>query len=84
VDRLIASDQGHSIREILLTELALIVAVTDGKSAASPLNFDYLPADWLSRDQQTALRHVLQSTDRITGIRGLAGAGKTKPPRSGN
>ena len=74
---LVATDKGFSTREILMTELALIAAVTDGKSAAAPLNFDYHPANWLSPDQQAAIRHVLQSTDRITGIRGLAGTGKT-------
>lgn len=67
-----------------MTELALIAAVTDGKSAVAPLRYDYHPADWLSADQQTALRHVLQSTDRITGIRGLAGTGKTTALRELN
>lgn len=74
---LVPSDKGYSTREILITELALIAAVTDGKSAVAPLHLDYRPADWLGADQQTALRHVLQSADRITGIRGLAGTGKT-------
>jgi len=74
---LVATDKGYSTREILMAELALIAAVSDGKSAAAPFNFDYRPADWLSSDQQTAIRHILQSTDRITGIRGLAGTGKT-------
>ena len=74
---LVATDKGFSTREILITELALIAAVRDGKSAVAPLNFDYRPADWLSPDQQTDIRHVLRSNDRIAGIRGLAGTGKT-------
>jgi conjugative relaxase-like TrwC/TraI family protein len=74
---LIATDKGYSTREILRLEVSLIAAVSEGKSAAVPMNFDYHPADWLSPDQQTALRHVLRSTDRITGFRGLAGTGKT-------
>ncbi len=81
---LVVTDKGYSTREILMTELALIAAVIDGKSAVAPLRYDYRPADWLSADQQTALRHVLQSTDRITGIRGLAGTGKTTALRELN
>ncbi|MBK8001296.1 MAG: relaxase domain-containing protein [Verrucomicrobia bacterium] len=74
---LIVTEKGYSTREILMMELALIAAVTHGKSAVAPLNFDYSPANWLGPDQQTAMCHVLQSADRITGIRGLAGTGKT-------
>src|SRR5438128_6379119 len=74
---LVATDNGYSTREILATELALIAAVTRGKDAVQPLNFRHSPTDWLSDDQQAALRQVLQSSDRITGIRRLAGTGKT-------
>jgi len=74
---LVATDNGYSTREILATELALIATVTRGKDAVQPLNFHHSPAYWLSDDQQAALRQVLQSSDRITGIRGLAGTGKT-------
>ena len=81
---LVATEKGYSTREILMTELALIAAVTDGKSAVAPLRYDYRPADWLSTDQQAAIRHVLQSADRITGIRGLAGTGKTTALRELN
>jgi hypothetical protein len=37
----------------------------------------YRPADWLSEDQQRAIYHVLRTSDRITGLCGLAGTGKT-------
>jgi ATP-dependent exoDNAse (exonuclease V) alpha subunit len=37
----------------------------------------YQPADWLGEDQQRAIYHVLRTSDRITGLRGLAGSGKT-------
>jgi ATP-dependent exoDNAse (exonuclease V) alpha subunit len=37
----------------------------------------YRPADWLGEDQQRAIYHVLRTSDRITGLRGLAGTGKT-------
>ena len=37
----------------------------------------YRPADWLGEDQKRAIYHVLRTSDRITGLRGLAGTGKT-------
>jgi ATP-dependent exoDNAse (exonuclease V) alpha subunit len=37
----------------------------------------YRPADWLGEDQKRAIYHVLRTSDRITGLRGLAGSGKT-------
>ena len=44
-----------------------------GATAIIPIT----PADWLSEDQQRAIYHVLRTSDRITGLRGLAGTGKT-------
>ncbi|MGI8604679.1 MAG: MobF family relaxase, partial [Verrucomicrobiales bacterium] len=74
---LIATPQGYSTRQILKAELGLIAAVEDGKSAVAPLHPAFEPADWLGADQKAALCQVLQSADRITGFRGLAGTGKT-------
>ena len=42
-----------------------------------PLHPGYRPADWLGEDQRRAIYHVLRTTDRITGLKGLAGSGKT-------
>jgi hypothetical protein len=74
---LIATDQGYSTQQILQAKLGLIAAVEKGKSAVAPLHSAYQPADWLSGDQKAALCQVLQSADQITGLRGLAGTGKT-------
>src|SRR5439155_13221559 len=43
----------------------------------APLNPAYQPADWLGEEQRRSVLHVLNTGDRITGIRGLAGTGKT-------
>lgn len=74
---LIATPQGYSTRQILKAELGLIAAVEDGKSAVAPLHPAFEPAGWLGTDQKAALCQVLHSADRITGLRGLAGTGKT-------
>jgi ATP-dependent exoDNAse (exonuclease V) alpha subunit len=47
------------------------------KNDASGDKAGYQPAAWLGEDQQRAIYHVLRTSDRITGLRGLAGSGKT-------
>jgi ATP-dependent exoDNAse (exonuclease V) alpha subunit len=74
---LVRTEQGLSTHKILETELSLIQTVNAGCDAAAPLNPTHQTADWLSEDQQRAVLHVLRTSDRITGIRGLAGTGKT-------
>jgi conjugative relaxase-like TrwC/TraI family protein len=74
---LVKTERGFSTKEILATELALIQMVNAGCDAVGPLNYSHTPADWLSEDQQRAIYHVLRTSDRITGLRGLAGTGKT-------
>ena len=74
---LVRTQQGLSTRRILEMELSLIQTVNAGCDAVAPLNSTYQPAAWLSEDQQRAVLHVLQTRDLITGIRGLAGSGKT-------
>ncbi len=74
---LVRTDLGLSTQKILETELSLIQAVNAGRDADAPLHPTYQPADWLSEDQQLAVLHVLRTGDRITGVRGLAGTGKT-------
>ncbi len=74
---LVKTDQGISTHKILETELYLIQTVKAGCDALAPLCPTYQPANWLSEDQQRAVLHVLRTYDRITGIRGLAGTGKT-------
>jgi len=74
---LVKTERGFSTRQILATELELIQAVNAGCDAVAPLHPAYRPADWLGEDQQRAIYHVLRTSDRITGLRGLAGSGKT-------
>jgi conjugative relaxase-like TrwC/TraI family protein len=74
---LVKTERGLSTQRILATELALIQAVNAGCDAVAPLHPGYRPADWLGEDQQRAIYHVLRTSDRITGLRGLAGSGKT-------
>ena len=64
-------------KDILATELSLIQTVNAGCGAVAPLHPGYRPADWLGEDQRRAIYHVLRTSDRITGLRGLAGTGKT-------
>jgi len=74
---LVKTERGFSTRQILATELDLIQAVNAGCDAVAPLHPGYRPADWLGEDQKRAIYHVLRTSDRITGLRGLAGTGKT-------
>ena len=74
---LVRTERGFSTRQILATELELIQTVNDGCDSVPPLYPGYQPADWLGEDQRRAIYHVLRTSDRITGLRGLAGTGKT-------
>jgi conjugative relaxase-like TrwC/TraI family protein len=74
---LVKTERGFSTKEILATELDLIQTVNAGCDAVAPLHPGYRPADWLGEDQRRAIYHVLRTSDRITGLRGLAGSGKT-------
>jgi conjugative relaxase-like TrwC/TraI family protein len=74
---LVPTQKGFSTKKILETELFLIEAVDTGRDAVAPLHPTYQPANWLGDDQRRAILHVLNTNDRITGLRGLAGTGKT-------
>jgi conjugative relaxase-like TrwC/TraI family protein len=74
---LVRTERGVSTKQILATELALIQMVNAGCNSVAPLHPGYRPADWLGEDQRRAIYHVLRTSDRITGLRGLAGTGKT-------
>jgi len=65
-------------REVLGEERAMVAFVRDGRSSCRPLNAGHAPAEGLlSEEQRAAVRHVLTSTDRVIGLRGGAGTGKT-------
>ena len=71
----------YSTRQILQTELALIQTMDSGKGAMRPLNDNYRAPSTLGVDQQRAVELILHSPDQFTGLRGLAGTGKTKTLR---
>ena len=77
LDGLVKTERGFSTKEIVATELDLIQTVNAGCDSVAPLHPGYRPADWLGEDQRRAIYHVLRTSDRITGLRGLAGSGKT-------
>jgi conjugative relaxase-like TrwC/TraI family protein len=66
-----------STRDILTKELSLIRMVNATIDTVAPMTSRYEPPDRLGPDQRNALEHVLASTDRFTGFRGLAGTGKS-------
>lgn len=74
---LVKTEHGFSTKAILATELDLIQTVNSGCGAVAPLHPGYQASDWLSEDQRRAIYHILRTGDRITGLRGLAGTGKT-------
>jgi conjugative relaxase-like TrwC/TraI family protein len=76
-EELVITERGLSTKEILATELSLIQTVNAGCDSVKPLHPGYRPADWLGEDQRRAIYHVLRTSDRITGLKGLAGSGKT-------
>jgi len=75
--QLVKTERGLSTPQILATELDLIQEVNASCDSVAPIHPSYRPADWLGEDQQRAIYHVLRTHDRITGLRGLAGTGKT-------
>lgn len=74
---LVKTEHGFSTTAILATELDLIQTVNSACGAVVPLHPGYRVSDWLSEDQRRAIYHILRTSDRITGLRGLAGTGKT-------
>lgn len=74
---LVKTEHGFSTKTILATELDLIQTVNSACGAVVPLHPGYRASDWLSEDQRRAIYHILRTGDRITGLRGLAGTGKT-------
>lgn len=65
--------------EVLAEEVALINQVRSGLGRYAPMSSRPVVFEnqKLSREQKEAVRHVLESHNQVTGIRGLAGAGKT-------
>ncbi|MEZ6129186.1 MAG: MobF family relaxase [Planctomycetaceae bacterium] len=64
--------------EVLADEAAVLKFAREGRHAVTPLNADWQPAnDWLSDEQQHAIRQLTSSDDRLQLLLGGAGTGKT-------
>ena len=68
-----------STRDVLAEERFLASFARDGKNTCVPLGETKRPfsRDWLNAGQRAAVRHMLESQDRVIAVRGLAGVGKT-------
>jgi conjugative relaxase-like TrwC/TraI family protein len=66
-------------REVISEEEKIIDYARSGRGTVRPLvgsNYKF-KRDWLNASQQQAVRHILESRDRVTLVRGVAGVGKT-------
>ncbi|QOJ17867.1 MAG: relaxase domain-containing protein [Phycisphaeraceae bacterium] len=66
-------------RSVLEEETRMLAFARSGRGACRPLGAAgyALKRDWLNADQRRAVRHVLDSNDRVILVRGAAGTGKT-------
>ena len=66
-------------REVLAEERKMIAFARNGRGTQMRLGTGQhvLKRDWLNRDQQRAVEHILGSRDRVILVRGAAGVGKT-------
>lgn len=66
-------------REVLEEETHMLAFARTGRGACRPIADKpwRMHRDWLNAQQKAAVRHVLESRDRVILIRGAAGTGKT-------
>ena len=76
-EQLVKVGAEYSTKAILKAELSMIRLVNEGLNAAEPIAPRFVASPKLGADQRAALGLILSSSDRITGMQGLAGAGKT-------
>ena len=71
-------DLAYVTKEALNTERSIIAHMNDGKDQVEPIRADFeaTNAD-LTPDQNQAIEMVLTSPDKVIGIQGYAGTGKT-------
>jgi conjugative relaxase-like TrwC/TraI family protein len=68
----------YATREGLRQELSAIAVVNGGRHVCARLgSAKFQPSERLSTDQRSAVNTLLESTDRVCALRGLAGTGKT-------
>ncbi len=64
--------------EAVQEEAAMLEIARSGRGQACPIGHNgHFTRDWLNGEQKAAVRHVLESRDRVMMIRGAAGVGKT-------
>jgi len=66
-------------KEVLEEESRMLAFAREGRGACRPATTEPIAfhREWLNDQQKDAVRHVLHSRDRVTIVRGAAGAGKT-------
>jgi conjugative relaxase-like TrwC/TraI family protein len=66
-------------KEVIEEERRMLAFAREGRGVCRPINSEPRPfhRDWLNGEQRAAVRHVLESRDRVVLIRGAAGVGKT-------
>ena len=66
-------------RDVLNEERQVIDFARDGRGTCVPFakHHDSFTRDWLNDDQKKAVKHIVESRDRVMLVRGAAGAGKT-------
>jgi conjugative relaxase-like TrwC/TraI family protein len=74
----VAGQRMVTTKKVLSDEVGMLKFAREGHDRFEPFCKDAGPIAGLSEEQQEAARHVLQSRDRVTGIRGGAGTGKTR------
>ncbi|MCL2659779.1 MAG: relaxase domain-containing protein [Acidobacteriaceae bacterium] len=78
-----ASGRSFTTPEAIATEKAVVAYVLKGQGAAEPImspvqaKAQAETRDFLNERQRTVIQEVLTSTDRVHGLQGLAGTGKT-------
>lgn len=83
VSRLIVGERNGrrmvTTRKVLDEECRVIAFARDGRGTCAPIakRFDDFHRDWLNDAQKHAVRHILESRDRVMIVRGAAGVGKT-------
>lgn len=81
--RLIVGKRGGrrmvTTRRVLAEEKQLVDFARRGRGTARPFvsKLSGLKRDWLNAEQKEAVRHIVESRDRVILLRGVAGVGKT-------
>ena len=81
-DVIVAERHGRRMattREVLAEERRLIDFARQGRGTCTPFiaSCDRFRREWLTDEQKRAVKHVAESRDRVTIVRGAAGVGKT-------